>query len=86
VIHRDRFTCQRCRVRHRVRELEVDHIVEVALGGPSLEYDNLQTVCRACHRYKTKEFLHRRAVVRRMVAAGPNPDEGPVETDPWFPS
>ncbi|MCI4331527.1 MAG: HNH endonuclease [Thermoplasmata archaeon] len=85
VLHRDRFTCQRCHLRHRVRELEVDHIVEVALGGASLDYDNLQTVCRPCHRRKTTEFLHRRAVVRRMSRAAEvreRPDEPPA----WFPA
>ncbi len=85
VLHRDRFTCQRCHVRHRVRDLEVDHIVEIALGGSSLDYDNLQTVCRACHRKKTAEFLHRRAAVRRLGRVTPpvEPDEG---NPSWFPA
>ncbi|MFI8815733.1 MULTISPECIES: HNH endonuclease [unclassified Streptomyces] len=46
---RDRFTCQRCGAH---KELEVDHIVPVARGG-SWEPDNLQTLCRSCHRTKT---------------------------------
>jgi 5-methylcytosine-specific restriction endonuclease McrA len=46
-----------CRSRRRVRELEVDHIVEIARGGAALEYSNLQTVCRSCHRSKTRAFL-----------------------------
>ncbi len=41
----------------RARSLEVDHIVEVARGGASLDYLNLQTVCRPCHRTKTRAFL-----------------------------
>jgi 5-methylcytosine-specific restriction endonuclease McrA len=63
VMLRDRYTCQICRVRHRARELDVDHIVEIARGGAALEYSNLQTVCRSCHRRKTREFL-------RQVRAG----------------
>ncbi|MVO87412.1 HNH endonuclease [Streptomyces sp. p1417] len=46
---RDRFTCQRCGARE---DLEVDHIVPVSRGG-SWEPDNLWTLCRACHKYKT---------------------------------
>lgn len=85
VLHRDRFTCQRCQRRLRVRELEVDHIVEVALGGASLDYDNLQTVCRPCHRAKTSDFLRRRATVRRMSRV--HPPEGPDgELGTWFPA
>ena len=54
---RDRYTCRVCGTKLRARQLEVDHIVEVALGGPALEYSNLQTVCRRCHREKTRAFL-----------------------------
>ena len=60
VMLRDRYTCRVCGTRHRARDLEVDHIVEVALGGAALEYSNLQTVCRACHRVKTEAFLRGR--------------------------
>jgi hypothetical protein len=57
VLFRDRYTCQICRRRLRARSLEVDHVVEVARGGASLDYLNLQTVCRPCHRAKTRAFL-----------------------------
>ncbi|MCI4340666.1 MAG: HNH endonuclease [Thermoplasmata archaeon] len=57
VLFRDRYTCQICRRRQRARSLEVDHIVEIARGGASLDYLNLQTVCRPCHRAKTRAFL-----------------------------
>jgi 5-methylcytosine-specific restriction enzyme A len=57
---RDRYVCQICRTRRRARELDVDHIVEIARGGAALEYSNLQTVCRTCHRAKTREFLRAR--------------------------
>jgi len=57
VMLRDRYTCQICRVRRRARQLDVDHIVEIARGGAALEYSNLQTVCRDCHRAKTRAFL-----------------------------
>ncbi|MGA8543537.1 MAG: HNH endonuclease signature motif containing protein [Thermoplasmata archaeon] len=57
VLLRDRYTCRLCGVRRRARELEVDHIVEIARGGAALEYSNLQTVCRGCHARKTREFM-----------------------------
>ena len=60
VMLRDRYSCRVCGARHRARDLEVDHLVEVALGGAALEYSNLQTVCRSCHRAKTRAFLRGR--------------------------
>ena len=84
VFRRDRFTCQICRRRYRVRHLEVDHIVEIARGGAPLDYLNLQTVCRSCHRRKTVEFLR----ARPRGGAGPVPPGAP-DGDwgaAWFPS
>ncbi len=57
---RDRYTCRICGRRRRARELDVDHIVEIAAGGAALEYSNLQTVCRECHREKTRRSLANR--------------------------
>lgn len=57
VLLRDRYTCRLCGARRRARELDVDHILEIARGGAALEYSNLQTVCRDCHRRKTRAFL-----------------------------
>jgi 5-methylcytosine-specific restriction endonuclease McrA len=89
VIHRDRFTCQTCRQRLRVAQLEVDHRLEIARGGPSLEYENLQTICRRCHRAKTGQFLKARAAARR--APGGRRDlrtavAEPGWETPWFPA
>ena len=60
VLLRDRYTCQFCHGRRRARQLDVDHIVEIAAGGAALEYSNLQTVCRDCHRLKTLNFVRGR--------------------------
>jgi 5-methylcytosine-specific restriction endonuclease McrA len=68
---RDRYRCQICGQRKRARELDVDHIVEIARGGPSLEYSNLQTVCRKCHRAKTREFLQAAGASTIAPAIGP---------------
>jgi len=73
---RDRYRCQICGTRRRARELDVDHIVEIARGGAALEYSNLQTVCRQCHRAKTRAFL---AETRRPTpAALPGPSAIPI--------
>ncbi len=58
---RDRYRCRVCGAKKRARELDVDHIVEIARGGAALEYSNLQTICRECHRQKTLAFLRDRA-------------------------
>jgi len=60
VMLRDRYTCQVCHGKRRARQLDVDHIVEIAAGGAALEYSNLQTICRDCHRVKTRSFLAQR--------------------------
>jgi 5-methylcytosine-specific restriction enzyme A len=60
VMLRDRYRCRLCGGRFRARELDVDHIVEIARGGAALEYSNLQTVCRRCHREKTRAFFRSR--------------------------
>jgi len=92
VIHRDRFTCQACRRRQRVRDLEVDHIWEIALGGPSLDYANLQTMCRSCHRAKTVRFLKARPRSPRVpveegpVGGRPAAPAGAAEASEWFPA
>ena len=71
VLLRDRYVCQVCGTRRRARELDVDHIVEIARGGAALEYSNLQTVCRPCHRAKTRAFRQSRRTP--PLAAEPAP-------------
>lgn len=33
---------------------EMDHIEPVAMGGPVLGHDNIQLICKSCHKIKTK--------------------------------
>jgi 5-methylcytosine-specific restriction protein A len=89
VMRRDRYTCQGCHTRMRRRELEVDHILEIARGGPSLDYANLQTLCRRCHRQKTAEFLRNRrsqSRERRTILADPVFPGARFEASDWFPA
>ncbi|HTS32740.1 MAG TPA: HNH endonuclease signature motif containing protein [Thermoplasmata archaeon] len=74
VMLRDRYTCRICGHRRRARELDVDHIVEIARGGAALEYSNLQTVCRQCHRAKTKAYLASARAGSEALGAAPVPD------------
>lgn len=78
VMRRDRYTCQRCGLRTRRRGLEVDHVREIARGGAALAYENLQTLCRACHRDKTVRFLRERRAAGSLPPADPTGD--------WFPA
>ncbi|MGI0151009.1 MAG: HNH endonuclease signature motif containing protein [Thermoplasmata archaeon] len=89
VMRRDRYTCRQCHRRLRRRQLEVDHIVEIAGGGAPLDYANLQTLCTKCHREKTRRFLTgrspRRAARRPGRADAPAPEEFGDAPD-WFPA
>ena len=70
VLLRDRYSCAICGRRRRARELDVDHIVEIADGGAALEYSNLRTVCRDCHRAKTRDARAARRARPRPAATG----------------
>ncbi|HTT15785.1 MAG TPA: HNH endonuclease signature motif containing protein [Thermoplasmata archaeon] len=67
VLLRDRYTCQVCGTRRRARELDVDHVVEIARGGAALEYGNLRAICRPCHREKTRRFVSSAAAERSSI-------------------
>lgn len=54
VLRRDRYTCQICGKRFRKALLDVDHIMPVRAGVNPFDKDNLRTLCRECHRLKTK--------------------------------
>ena len=52
-------TCQICGVNP---SSEVDHIIEVAVGGDPFAKSNLQALCSTCHKRKTAKFLSSRVV------------------------
>jgi len=52
VIMRDKSTCQICGRKAPKVELEVDHILPWACGGPTV-VDNLQTLCKECNEGKS---------------------------------
>jgi hypothetical protein len=66
---RDNFTCKKCgtykppiyttyknkQYIQDMPELECDHIIPIFLGGAEFDLSNLQTLCRKCHKIKTRE-------------------------------
>lgn len=57
VIRRDHGQCQHCT--HPTPGVEVDHITPIEDGGTD-RLDNLQLLCHACHKAKTREETRRR--------------------------
>lgn len=49
VMERDEYRCRRCGDH---RSLEIDHIIAIKDDGTS-DDDNLQTLCKPCHKQKT---------------------------------
>ena len=48
---RDLYRCQAC---GKSGKLECDHVQPIAFGGAEWDMDNLQSLCRSCHRFKTR--------------------------------
>ena len=49
--------------------LEVDHVIELAAGGEN-SIENLQVLCKNCHKIKTSKFNSRRLKGARGVFSG----------------
>jgi 5-methylcytosine-specific restriction endonuclease McrA len=54
VLRRDRFRCSICGERKRKALLDVDHIIPLQMGGKHFDKGNLRTLCKECHKAKTK--------------------------------
>jgi len=54
VLRRDKWTCAICNKRFKKKELDVDHIIPVQMGGQLFDKRNLRTLCKECHKAKTK--------------------------------
>jgi len=55
VLERDGWLCVPCYKQGKLTPAkEVDHIINIASGGTD-DFDNLQTICRDCHKRKTSE-------------------------------
>ena len=51
VLDRDGWRCQSC---GRAGRLEADHIEALEVGGDPWALTNLQALCKACHKAKTR--------------------------------
>ena len=47
--------------------LRADHIVPIALGGKEWDINNLQTLCKKCHKKKTEEDIKEICKVRKNL-------------------
>jgi len=52
VLKKDRYRCSICKKRFRKKDLDVDHIIPVKIGGKLFEKKNLRTLCKDCHKRK----------------------------------
>ena len=66
VLRRDKYRCSICEKRFRKAELEVDHIIPVQMGGQLFDKENLRTLCKECHRAKSK--LDKKALANKDLA------------------
>jgi len=60
VVRRDGQVCAQCRTVVKDDEIEFDHVIPVARGGPTT-VENLRVLCRTCNRKKSDalaELLH----------------------------
>lgn len=55
ILERDGYLCQVCKQSGKLTQAtEIDHILNKASGGTD-DLDNLQAICKACHKVKTQE-------------------------------
>jgi 5-methylcytosine-specific restriction protein A len=54
VLRRDKWICQMCEKKFKKKDLDVDHTLPVSKGGNLFDKSNLRTLCRECHKLKTK--------------------------------
>ena len=58
VLRRDKFKCSICNKRFRKALLDVDHIIPIHMDKQKTQNpfnkDNLRTLCKECHKAKTK--------------------------------
>jgi 5-methylcytosine-specific restriction protein A len=64
-LKRDKYLCLHCLTAGRVTSaVDVDHIIPLPTG-PRLDLNNLQSLCRPCHRKKTEEDQRKCGSARR---------------------
>ena len=52
------YKCNTCQIElEDLRDIDIDHIIPISKGGKNL-IDNLQPLCKNCHKEKTKSEKH----------------------------
>lgn len=54
ILKRDKYICSICRTRFKKELLDVDHIIPIFMGGDPFDKQNLRTLCKECHKSKSK--------------------------------
>ena len=54
ILRKNKYRCNICHKRKPKRVLDIDHIIPVAQGIEVFNKKNLRTLCRDCHKAKTK--------------------------------
>ena len=73
VLARDGYQCQVRGPNCTVTAAQVDHVVNVAAGGPALDPANLQSICAACHSRKSQREA---TTARNAWKRSPEPHPG----------
>jgi len=51
---------------HPNAQLDADHIIPVSVGGGEWSFDNIQTLCKSCHKDKTKKDMVKICAERKV--------------------
>jgi 5-methylcytosine-specific restriction enzyme A len=54
ILVRDNYKCSICKERFKKSKLDVDHIIPLQMGGNFFEKENLRTLCKECHKAKSR--------------------------------
>ncbi len=83
VLRRDKYTCQSCGHHDRNGSFDVDHIKPLfeANGDPSYwQTPNLRTLCKDCHKVKTREDMKRYYAARAALTCDKSETESVPQT------
>ena len=54
-------------IKTKESQLDADHIIPISLGGDEWSFDNIQTLCKQCHKDKTKKDIKKISAERKVT-------------------
>jgi len=51
---------------HPNAQLDADHIIPISIGGDEWSFENIQTLCKQCHKAKTKKDMKKISAERNV--------------------